>query len=84
MNTALSTESFPAASHASAAPVLPAMSSSELDAAYTALCDAMARVGETRAALFLAMVSLSLMARMPQAADVLQLIGQAERACDPA
>ena len=84
MNTALTTDSFPAASHAGASPGQPAMPSSELDATYTALCDAMARVGETRATMFLAMVSLSLMARMPHAADVLPLIGQAERACDPA
>jgi hypothetical protein len=57
------------------------MKADELDGAYTALCESMARVGEAGAPQFLAMVSLSLMARMNDAPTVMKLIAQAETTC---
>ena len=57
----------------------PAMNPDDLDAAYTALSEALARVGETRAPLFLSTLALALVARQPDAAAVLPLIDQAER-----
>lgn len=57
------------------------MTDSELDQTYTALCNALASVGETQAQSFLAMLSLSLMAHSPSAAQVLPLIAQAQAQC---
>jgi hypothetical protein len=57
----------------------PAMNPDDLDAAYTALSEALARVGEKRAPLFLSTLALALVARQPDAAAVLPLIDQAER-----
>nr|MBF0685433.1 hypothetical protein [Pseudomonas sp.] len=54
------------------------MTEQDLDTSYTSLCEAITRVGEQRAPLFLAMLSLSLIARQPNANDVLSLIAQAE------
>jgi hypothetical protein len=55
------------------------MTEQDLDTSYTSLCEALTRVGEQRAPLFLAMLSLSLIARQPDARDVLALIAQAEK-----
>ena len=57
----------------------PAMNADDLDATYTALSEALARVGEARAPLFLSTLALALVARQPDAAAVLPLIDQAER-----
>jgi len=53
----------------------------ELDTSYTALSEAINRVGEERAPLFLAMLALSLIARQPSAKQALDLIAQAEQNC---
>lgn len=50
------------------------MTDAELDQSYTALCHALADVGEDKAALMLSMLCLQLMARSASAADVLPLI----------
>lgn len=55
------------------------MSEADLDRSYTALAEALARVGEPRAHLFLAMLSLALLARQTDANAVLPLIAEAER-----
>lgn len=55
------------------------MTEQDLDTSYTSLCEALTRVGEQRAPLFLAMLSLSLIARLPDADDVLSLIARAEQ-----
>ncbi len=57
------------------------MTDSELDQTYTALCNALASVGEAQAQSFLAMLSLSLIAHSPSAAQVLPLIAQAQAQC---
>ncbi|PZO20770.1 MAG: hypothetical protein DCF26_02145 [Burkholderiales bacterium] len=57
------------------------MTDTDLDRSYSALCEALTRVGEDKAPLFLSMLSLSLMARLPQADDVLPLMAHAERQC---
>jgi hypothetical protein len=57
------------------------MSAQELDQTYTALCNALASVGEAQAQPFLAMLSLSLIAHSPSAAQVLPLIAQAQEQC---
>ena len=57
----------------------PAMTADDLDHAYTALSEALARAGEARAPLFLSTLALALVARQPDAAAVLPLIDQAER-----
>lgn len=54
------------------------MTESDLDRSYTALSEAISRVGPERAPLFLAMVALSLMAHAPDADDVLARIARAE------
>jgi hypothetical protein len=59
------------------------MNATELDQSYTALCEAMARVGEDQAPLLLSMVCLSLMARLDGAAEVLPLIDSAARQLAP-
>lgn len=58
------------------------MTDSELDQTYTALCNALAGVGEAQAQSFLAMFALSLMAHSPSAAQVLTLIAQAQTQCN--
>jgi hypothetical protein len=58
------------------------MTDADLDQAYTALCTAMARVGEAQAPLFLSMVCLSMMSRFAQADDVLPLIANAQAQCE--
>ena len=55
------------------------MSGDDLDRNYTALSEALGRVGPERAALMLATLSLALLAREPDSEQVLQLIAQAER-----
>jgi hypothetical protein len=57
------------------------MNSTELDTAYTALAEAIGRVetfGEGKTQLMLATLSLSLIAKMDNAASALTLIQQAE------
>ncbi|MES2944559.1 MAG: hypothetical protein V4772_16950 [Pseudomonadota bacterium] len=51
----------------------------QLDQTYTALAEATARVGEGKAALFLATLALALLSRQADAAEALALIAQAER-----
>lgn len=60
------------------------MTDQELDQSYTALCNALASVGEGQAQQFLAMLSLSLIAHSPSAAQVLPLITQAKKQCKSA
>jgi hypothetical protein len=55
------------------------MTDHDLDQSYTALSKALTRVGEDKAALFLATLSLALLAREADASTVLPLIAQAER-----
>jgi hypothetical protein len=57
------------------------MTEQDLDQSYTALCNALASVGEAQAQQFLAMLSLSLIAQSPSAAQVLPLIAQAQEQC---
>lgn len=57
------------------------MTAQDLDLTYTALCNALASVGEAQAQPFLAMLSLSLMAHSPSAAQVLPLIALAQEQC---
>lgn len=54
------------------------MTDAELDQSYTALCHALAEVGEGRAQLLLAMLCLQLMSRSASAAQVLALIATAK------
>ena len=54
------------------------MNSTELDTAYTALAEAIGRVGEGNTQLMLATLALSLIAKMDNAASALTLIQQAE------
>ena len=53
------------------------MEAEDLDRSYSALCEAMGRVGEGKAPLLLAMVSLALIARQGSAEDVLPIIESA-------
>jgi hypothetical protein len=57
------------------------MTDDDLDRSYSALCQALANVGESRAELFLSMVCLSLMARYERAEDVLTLIDHVHAQC---
>ena len=57
------------------------MSDTDLDQTYSALCAALAEVGESRASLFLGMVCLSLMSRFERADEVLPLIANASAQC---
>ncbi len=54
------------------------MTDTDLDHSYTALCHALAEVGEGRAQLLLSILCLQLMARSASAADVLPLIATAK------
>jgi len=56
------------------------MTESDLDLAYTHLAQALTRTGEAQAPLFLSALCLSLISRQADAAPVLALIEQAERA----
>ena len=58
------------------------MTDADLDQAYTALCTAMAKVGQAQAPLFLSMVCLSMLSRFGQADDVLPLIANAQAQCE--
>ena len=58
------------------------MTDADLDQAYTALCTALAKVGEAQAPLFLSMVCLSLMSRFDEAGEVLPLIANAQAQCE--
>ena len=51
----------------------------QLDQTYAALAEATARVGEAKAPLFLATLSLALLSRHTDAEQALALIAQAER-----
>ena len=53
------------------------MSPTDLDTTYTALCEALGEAGPQGSPLLLAMITLALAARMPDAASVLPLIEQA-------
>ena len=55
------------------------MRDDELDRCYTALSEALGRVGADKAALLLATLALGLLARQPDAQAALLLIEQAER-----
>lgn len=57
------------------------MTDADLDRSYSALCEALAQVGEARAPLLLAMLSLSLMSRFEHADEVLPLIANAQKQC---
>ncbi|MDP2033120.1 MAG: hypothetical protein Q8K29_06870 [Polaromonas sp.] len=57
------------------------MTDADLDRSYTALCEALAAVGEAQAPLLLSMLSLSLMSRFERADEVLPLIANAHRQC---
>jgi hypothetical protein len=57
------------------------MSPEELDVAYTHLCEALADAGEAQSQRFLAMLSLALLARSENAADVLALIDAVGQRC---
>jgi hypothetical protein len=54
------------------------MQAEDLDLAYTRLCEAMGRVGETRSPLLLAMICLGLISRQEALAPVLALFDEAE------
>ncbi len=59
------------------------MNPDDLDTAYTALAQALGRVGQERSPLLLATLALALLARQGDAQAVLPLIEQAERlACE--
>lgn len=57
------------------------MTDDDLDRSYSALCLALASVGENRSELFLSMVCLALMARYERAQDVLTLIEHVQAQC---
>lgn len=53
------------------------MTDTDLDQSYSAVCEALSQVGEARAPMFLAILSLSLMSRFERADQVLPLIANA-------
>jgi hypothetical protein len=55
------------------------MTGDDLDRSYTALSEALGRVGEDRSALLLATLSLALLARETEPGAAIELIAQAER-----
>ena len=57
------------------------MTDADLDRSYTALAHALAEAGEAQAPLFLAMLSLGLLARLDDAGEALDLIEQVRRRC---
>lgn len=56
------------------------MNNDELDQVYTGMAQALTRVGESRAPLFLSILGLSLLSRLPDARDGMALLAQAEQA----
>lgn len=57
------------------------MTDADLDRSYTALCEALASVGEEQSPLLLSMLSLSMMSRFEHADEVLLLIANAQKQC---
>ncbi|MDX3986528.1 MAG: hypothetical protein QHC88_14840 [Achromobacter sp.] len=57
------------------------MNNDDLDQVYTAMAQALTRVGESQAPLFLSILGLSLLSRQPDADTALALLAQAESAC---
>ncbi|MGV2866077.1 hypothetical protein [Achromobacter sp. AGC39] len=57
------------------------MNNDDLDHVYTGMAQALTRVGESQAPLFLSILGLSLLSRQPDAATALALLAQAESAC---
>ena len=57
------------------------MTDADLDRSYSALAQALAAAGEEKAPLFLAMLSLGLLARLDDAGEALDLIEQVRRRC---
>ena len=57
------------------------MNEADLDRAYTALCQALGDVGPQRSELLLAMVSLALLARMPEAQEVIDIVARSRERC---
>ncbi|MDP3253726.1 MAG: hypothetical protein Q8M77_17620 [Hydrogenophaga sp.] len=53
------------------------MTDADLDQSYSAVCEALARVGEAGAPMLLSMLCLSLMSRFDRADEVLPLIANA-------
>jgi hypothetical protein len=58
------------------------MNDADLDQSYSAVCEALAQVGEARAPLFLAMLCLSMVSRFERADQVLPLVANALAQCD--
>lgn len=56
------------------------MNDDQLDQVYTSMAQALTRVGEARAPLFLSILGLSLLRRLPDARDAMALLAQAEQA----
>lgn len=56
------------------------MNHEELDQVYTSMAQALTRVGESRAPLFLSILGLSLLSRLPSAQEAKALLDQAEAA----
>ena len=59
------------------------MKPEDLDASYTALCLALGEVGQDKANLLLAMLSLSLISQSDAPDKVLQMIAEARSQCLP-
>ncbi|MCW5652218.1 hypothetical protein [Hydrogenophaga sp.] len=57
------------------------MTDADLDQCYSAVCEALTRVGEAQAPLFLSMLCLSLITRQDRADGVLPLIADAQTRC---
>jgi hypothetical protein len=57
------------------------MTDADLDLAYTTLCEQLATLEPSQAPLFLSILCLDLMSRLPQASDVLPLIERARAQC---
>ena len=57
------------------------MTDQDLDQTYSALCEALAQVGQEQAPLFLSMLCLSLISRAGSASQILPLISNAQRHC---
>ena len=56
------------------------MNQDALDQVYTSMAQALTRVGEARAPLFLSILGLSLLSRLPSAQEALSMLAQAEAA----
>lgn len=55
------------------------MNDADLDRSYSALCEALSRVGEDKAPLFLSMLCLSLISRLQTADELMPQVERAER-----